>query len=70
MTEEPVAEEPVAEEPVAEEPVAARPARPQYYVVGGDYFGKEDFERLEQEGFSVTTPVFASTLIYFDADPS
>lgn len=46
--------------PVAEEPVAARPARPQYYVVGGDYFGKEDFERLEQEGFSVTTPVFGA----------
>lgn len=35
-----------------------KPSRPQYYVVGGDYFGKEDFERLEQEGFSVTTPVF------------
>ncbi len=32
----------------------------QYYVVGGDYFGKEDFERLEQEGFSVTTPVFGA----------
>ena len=32
----------------------------QYYVVGGDYFGKEDFERLEREGFSVTTPVFGA----------
>ena len=29
-------------------------------MVGGDYFGKEDFERLEQEGFSVTTPVFGA----------
>lgn len=37
-----------------------KPARPQYYVVGGDYFGQEDFERLEQEGFSVTTPVFGA----------
>ena len=43
-----------------EEPAAEKPARPQYYVVGGDYFGKEDFERLEQEGFSVTTPVFGA----------
>ena len=39
---------------------AAAPAKPQYYVVGGDYFGQEDFERLEQEGFSVTTPVFGA----------
>jgi tetratricopeptide (TPR) repeat protein len=40
---------------------AADPApRPQYYVVGGDYFGREDFERLQQEGFSVTTPVFGA----------
>ena len=43
-----------------EEPVAEKRPRPQYYVVGGDYFGKEDFERLEQEGFSVTTPVFGA----------
>ena len=45
-----------AEEAVPEE----KPARPQYYVVGGDYFGQQDFERLEQEGFSVTTPVFGA----------
>lgn len=43
-----------------EAPGSVRPVRPQYYVVGGDYFGKEDFERLEQEGFSVTTPVFGA----------
>lgn len=43
-----------------QEAEAAPEARPQYYVVGGDYFGKEDFERLEQEGFSVTTPVFGA----------
>ena len=43
-----------------EEPVPEKPVRPQYYVVGGDYFGREDFERLEQEGFSVTTPVFGA----------
>ena len=28
--------------------------------MGGDYFGQEDFERLQQEGFSVTTPVFGA----------
>ena len=44
---------------VRKEPEPRKPAR-QYYVVGGDYFGKEDFERLEQEGFSVTTPVFGA----------
>ncbi len=37
-----------------------QPAQPRYYVVGGDYFGQEDFERLEREGFSVTTPVFGA----------
>ena len=39
-------------------PSAEKQLRPQYYVVGGDYFGKEDFERLDREGFAVTTPVF------------
>ena len=41
-------------------PSEEKQQRPQYYVVGGDYFGREDFERLEQEGFSVTTPVFGA----------
>ena len=49
--------QPQEEEP---EPEPEQPARPRYYVVGGDYFGQEDFERLEQEGFSVTTPVFGA----------
>ena len=40
----------------AEEPVR----RPRYYVSGGDYFGQEDFEQLEREGGSVTTPVFGA----------
>jgi len=44
----------------AKRPEPARSDARQYYVVGGDYFGKEDFERLEQEGFSVTTPVFGA----------
>lgn len=52
-------------EPAAEE----KPARPQYYVVGGDYFGQEDFERLEQEGFSVTTPVFGANAGSVDYAP-
>ena len=39
-------------------PAAEKQQRPQYYVVGGDYFGKEDFERLDREGFAVATPVF------------
>ena len=43
-----------------EEAPKEKPGRPQYYVVGGDYFGQQDFERLEQEGFSVTTPVFGA----------
>ena len=43
-----------------EEPVQEKRVRPQYYVVGGDYFGADDFERLEKEGFSVTTPVFGA----------
>ena len=53
-------------EPAAEE----KPARPQYYVVGGDYFGQEDFERLEQEGFSVTTPVFGANAGSVDYAPA
>ena len=47
-----------------------KPARPQYYVVGGDYFGQEDFERLEQEGFSVTTPVFGAKAGSVDYAPA
>ena len=47
-----------------------RPARPQYYVVGGDYFGQADFERLEQEGFSVTTPVFGARAGSIDVPPA
>ena len=43
-----------------ETPVPEPASRSQYYVVGGDYFGREDFERLQQEGFSVTTPVFGA----------
>lgn len=43
-----------------EAPAQEVPAKPQYYVVGGDYFGQEDFERLQQEGFSVETPVFGA----------
>ena len=47
---------------VQQQPEAAPepPSQPRYYVVGGDYFGQEDFERLEREGFSVTTPVFGA----------
>lgn len=48
---------------------AETPAR-QYYVVGGDYFGKEDFDRLEQEGFSVTTPVFGARAGSVDVPPA
>ena len=47
-----------------------KPPRPQYYVVGGDYFGQEDFERLEQEGFSVTTPVFGAQAGRVDYAPA
>ena len=47
-----------------------KPASRQYYVVGGDYFGKEDFERLEQEGFSVTTPVFGARAGSVDVPPA
>ena len=54
------------QEPVPE----AKPARPQYYVVGGDYFGQADFERLEQEGFSVTTPVFGARAGSVDYAPA
>ena len=54
------------EEPEGQE----KPARPQYYVVGGDYFGQEDFERLEQEGFSVTTPVFGAKAGSVDYAPA
>ena len=43
-----------------ETPTPAAPAQPRYYVAGGDYFGQEDFERLEKEGFSVSTPVFGA----------
>lgn len=47
-----------------------KPDRRQYYVVGGDYFGKEDFERLEEEGFSVTTPVFGAKAGSVDVPPA
>lgn len=53
------APEEVPEEALEELP-EEKTARPQYYVVGGDYFGQEDFEWLEQAGFSVTTPVFGA----------
>ena len=51
-------------------PEPARPSARQYYVVGGDYFGKEDFDRLEQEGFSVTTPVFGARAGSVDVPPA
>ena len=44
----------------APEAAPPQPAQPRYYVVGGDYFGQDDFERLDREGFSVTTPVFGA----------
>ena len=56
------------EKPAPQEP--EKPARPQYYVVGGDYFGQADFERLEQEGFSVTTPVFGARAGSVDVPPA
>ena len=46
--------------PAGKQLLEDKPARPQYYVVGGDYFGQQDFDRLQQEGFSVTTPVFGA----------
>ena len=47
------------------------PAPPRkVYVVGGDYFGQADFERLEQEGFSVTTPVFGARAGSVDVPPA
>lgn len=56
-----------AETPV---PLMEEPAKPQYYVVGGDYFGQEDFERLQEEGFSVTTPVFGARAGSVDYAPA
>ena len=57
----------VQEKPAPQE---EKPARPQYYVVGGDYFGQAEFERLEQEGFSVTTPVFGARAGSIDVPPA
>lgn len=51
-------------------PVVEEPVKPQYYVVGGDYFGQEDFERLQEEGFSVTTPVFGAQAGSVDYAPA
>ena len=53
-----------------EAPAPERPSKPQYYVVGGDYFGQADFDRLEQEGFSVTTPVFGARAGSVDVPPA
>ena len=53
-----------------EAPAPERPSKPQYYEVGGDYFGQADFERLEQEGFSVTTPVFGARAGSVDVPPA
>ena len=55
------------EEPV---PLVQEPPKPQYYVVGGDYFGQEDFDRLQAEGFSVTTPVFGARAGSVDYAPA
>ena len=52
------------------QPESRKPAGRQYYVVGGDYFGREDFERLEQEGYSVTTPVFGARAGSVDVPPA
>jgi len=49
-----------AGKPISRTAHAEKPgmAKQQYFVVGGDYFGKEDFEALEQEGLAVQTPSF------------
>lgn len=47
-----------------------RPESRQYYVIGGDYFGKDDFERLEREGLSVATPVFGARAGETDVPPA
>jgi len=51
-------------------PLVQEPSKPQYYVVGGDYFGQEDFDRLQAEGFSVTAPVFGARAGSVDYAPA
>lgn len=61
---------PVVQEEMEEDSDRSTDARRQYYVVGGDYFGREDFDRLEKEGFSVTTPVFGQQAGATDVAPA
>jgi len=36
-----------------------QPVKTQYYVAGGDYFTKEDFKDLQDNGLAFETPVFS-----------
>ena len=42
-------------DPVIEKPARSEEEKPKYYVVNGDYFDKEDYRELEQEGLAFDT---------------
>ncbi|MBQ0025053.1 MAG: hypothetical protein KBT00_04950 [Bacteroidales bacterium] len=46
--------------PVPEKEPVRPPVKPHktYYAAGGDYFSKEDFQQLEQDGLAVEIPAF------------
>ena len=37
---------------------AEKDKKPSYFIAGGDYFGKSDFQELEEAGLAVESPVF------------
>lgn len=43
-------DEPEAEPSTVGKTAEAQETKPSYYIVGGDYFGKEDFSQLENSG--------------------
>ncbi len=61
-------------DPVIEKPAAGETDKPKFYVVNGDYFDKEDYRELEQEGlaFDTSSLVFnpiASALSAMEENP-
>lgn len=57
----PKIEEPAAVQPKVQAEVQSQPAagKQKYYVVNGDYFDKEDYKQLEDEGLAFDTSALA-----------
>lgn len=51
----------ISVKPAVRMPVEQPSPKPQYYVAGGDYFTKEDFNELEESGLAYSTPKLGRT---------